>query len=102
QAMRVRKRKRRTNQAGKGDVRKNHRIQLMQITGFVILVVLLGLAAGIGILYANSSAYRESLLDKLEVSSGAKASITQFRINPATANANKILLEWPGGNALSA
>lgn len=100
QAMKVRKRKRRTNQADKEDAKRNHRVQLIQIAGFVILVVLLGLAGGIAILYANSSAYREALLEKLEVSSGAEVSITQFRINPATANANKVLLKWPAGNAL--
>jgi hypothetical protein len=101
QAMKVRRRKRRTTQAFKEETKRNHRIQVMQIAGFVSLVVLLGLAAGIGILYANSSAFRESLLVKLEDSSGAKVSLIQFRINPAAANANKVLLEWPGGNALS-
>jgi len=101
QAVKVRKRKRRTNQALNEETKKNNRIQVMQIAGFVILVVLLGLAAGIGVLYANSTAFRKSLLAKLEDSSGAKVSLTQFRINPATANSNKVSLEWPGGNALS-
>lgn len=99
--MKVRKRKRRTNQPVKEETKRNQRIQVMQIAGFVILVVVLGLAAGIGILYANSSSFRESLVSKAEDSSGANVSLSQFRINPATAKASRVLLEWPEGNALS-
>jgi hypothetical protein len=101
QAMKVKRRRRRTNQAVNEETKRNHRIQVVQIAGFAILVVVLGLAAGICVLYANSSSFRKSLLGKLEDSSGAKVSLIQFRVNPATANAGKAVMEWPEGNALA-
>lgn len=100
QAMKVRRRKRRSDQTVNQETKRNQRIQVAQIAGFVLVVVLVVLAAGIGVLYANSGAFRESLLSKLEDSSGAKVSLTQFRMNPATANANTAIMEWPEGNAL--
>jgi hypothetical protein len=101
QAMKVRKRKRRTKQAVSDEAKRRHKFQVVQIAAFVILVVLMGLAAGIAILYANSSGFRESLLGKLEDSSGAKVGLNQFRMNPATANANMASFGWPEGNALA-
>lgn len=99
-AMKVRKRRRRTHQVADKETKRNQRIQILQIAGFVILVVLLGLAAGVGILYANSSSFRDGLISKLEAASGAKVSMKQFRMNPATADSNQVLLEWPSGNPL--
>lgn len=101
QAMKVRKRKRRSNQAVNDETKRNQRVQVAQIAGFVIILVLLGLAVGVGILYANSSAFRESLLAKLETGSGAKVSLIRFRMNPSEANANEVNLAWPEGNALA-
>ncbi len=101
QAMRVKKRKRRTNQAVNEETKRNHRVQVAQIAGFVILVVLLCLAAGIGVLYANSSSFRNSLLAKMDSASGGKVSVTQFRMNPANANADSAVVDWPEGNALA-
>ncbi|QTN30968.1 hypothetical protein HZ994_01035 [Akkermansiaceae bacterium] len=101
QAMKVKKRRRRTNQAVNSETKRNHRVQIIQIAGFVVVVVLLSLAVGIGVLYANSASFRESLLGKMEDASGAEMSLTQFRMNPANANANAAKLLWPGGNALS-
>lgn len=101
QAMKVKKRKRRTNQAVNEETKRNSRIQVAQIAGFFVLLVLLGIAAGISVLYANSSSFRASLLSKLEDSSGAKVSLIQFRMNPATANAARAVMEWPESNALA-
>lgn len=101
QAMKVRKRKRRTKQELAEKNKRNHRIRVIQFAGFAVLLVLLGLAAGIGIINANSTSFRESLLGKLEDSSGAKVSLNQFRMNPASANANEVDFEWPEGNALA-
>ncbi|MDE0835864.1 MAG: hypothetical protein OSA84_05875 [Akkermansiaceae bacterium] len=100
QAMKLKKRRRRTNQAVNEETKRNQRVHVAQIAGFVILVVLLGLAVGISIIYANSSSFRESLIAKFEDASGAKVSLIQFRMNPATANANKVVMEWPEGNPL--
>lgn len=100
QAMKVKKRKRRSNQAVNKETKRNKRVQIAQIAGFVVLLILLGLAAGIGILYANSAGFRDSLLAKLELSSGAKVEMEQFRMNPVSAHANGATLAWPEGNAL--
>lgn len=100
QAMKVRKRRRRTDQAVNNETRRNQRIQIMQIAGFAVLIVALGLIAGIGIIYANSTSFRDGLISKLEAGSGAKVDLKQFRMNPATANSGRVDFEWPGGNAL--
>lgn len=101
QAVKIRKRRRRTNQAVNKETKRNARLQLIQITALVVFIVLVGLAVGIGIVYGNSKVYREKLVEKLETSSGAKVDLTQFRMNPSTANANSVTLSWPEGNALS-
>jgi hypothetical protein len=100
-AMKVRKRRRRTNQAVNSETKRNKRVHIIQITGFVVVVVLLGLAAGIGILYANSSNFRESLVSKLQAASGAEVKLNRFRMNPVAANTNGVSLKWPEGNALA-
>ncbi len=101
QAMKVRKRRRRSNQAVDKETKRNHRVQIMQIAGFVILIVAVVLVAGVGLIYANSTAFREGLSAKLEAASGAKVKLYQFRMNPAAAASNRADLDWPGGNALS-
>jgi hypothetical protein len=100
QAMKVKKRKRRTNQAVNKETKRNKRVQIVQIVGFVVVLTLLGLAAGIGILYANSPGFRASLVAKLEASSGAEVELDRFRMNPAAAHANGVSFSWPAGNAL--
>ncbi|MEP2775836.1 MAG: hypothetical protein ABJQ29_13625 [Luteolibacter sp.] len=100
QAVRKRRRKRRTDQPEKGETKGNTRMQLVQISGVVILLAVVGLVAGIALLYANSASYRDTLIAKLETASGAKVTLSQFRMNPANANANSAYLVWPSGNAL--
>lgn len=100
QAMKVKKRRRRSNQAVNEETKRNRRVQIVQIAGFVVVLILLGLAAGIGILYANSKGFRESLVSKLETSSGAEVKLDQFRMNPLAAHAAGASLTWPAGNAL--
>lgn len=100
QALRVKKRKRRTNQTEKVENKANQRSQILQIAGAVLFLFAIGLTAGIGLIYANSLPFRESLIEKIGTETGAKASLNQFRINPSAANAAKITLEWPEGNVL--
>jgi len=100
QARKIKKRKRRSNQAVNKETKRNQKIQVLQIAGFVVLLAIAGLAVGIGVLYANSTAFRESLVNRIEDSTGAKVGMKQFRMNPATANAAEITFEWPVGNAL--
>jgi hypothetical protein len=101
QAMKVRKRRRRTDQTVNTETKRNQRVQIIQITGFVVLIIALGLIAGIGILYANSASFRDGLSAKSESVSGAKVVLKQFRMNPATANSAQMTMEWPAGNVLN-
>lgn len=100
QAVRVRKRKRRSTQPQKQDAQRGRRARIIQITAAFVLVILAALTVGVGIIYANSSPFRESLVRKIEESTGSKAEIQQFRMNPKTANANFLTMEWPQGNIL--
>lgn len=100
QAIKRRKRRRRTEQPEKGLSKRHTRFQIVQIAAAVVLIAAVGLAAGIALLYANSSMFRDSLIGKLESASGAKVTLTQFRMNPATANSNSASLVWPSGNVL--
>lgn len=101
QAVRMKKRKRRTDQAVNKETKRNQRVQFIQIAGFVVIVVLLFFVAGIAILYANSTGFREGLAAKAKSASGAETAFTQFRMNPANANANSLRMEWPAGNVFS-
>lgn len=101
QAMKVKKRRRRSNQAVNKETKRNQRVQIIQIAGFAVLIAIAGLLAGIGIIYANSTSFRDGLTSKLEAAGGAKVDLKQFRMNPATANSNQIGFEWPAGSALA-
>jgi hypothetical protein len=100
QALRVKKRKRRTDQSVDNETKLKKHIQIIQIVGGVLLLILVVLVGGGGILHVNSASYRESLIGKLEVSSGADVAMEQFRMNPIEANASKTKFSWPGGNVL--
>lgn len=100
QAVRRRKRKRRTDQPEKGEAKRTTRMHLVQIAGIVILLAAVGLFTGISLLYANSASFRDSLISNLESASGAKVTLSQFRMNPVNANANSVYFVWPPGNTL--
>ncbi len=100
QAIRVRKRKRRSSQPRKEDAHRTKRARIVQVSAALILLFLTALAIGGAIVYANSRPYRDALLTKIAQASGATAQLEQFRMNPATANAGGLSLEWPAGNVL--
>lgn len=102
QAVRVRKRKRRSSQPHKKDAERGRRARVAQIIAAFVLVILAALTVGIGIIYANSSPFRNSLVQKIQEATGAATEIQQFRMNPKTANANYLTMEWPAGNILKA
>lgn len=100
QAVRVRKRKRRSSQPKKESVESNRRARIIQISAALVLVIGALLAAGVGIIYANSSLFRDSLIQKIEHATGADAGIVEFRMNPKTGNAKTLSMTWPQGNVL--
>lgn len=100
QAIRVRKRKRRSHQPHKEELKSNRRARMIQVSGGLILLLLGIFAAGVAIVYANSAGFREALTKKITANSGASVDLQQFRMNPTSANANQLILKWPDGNAL--
>lgn len=100
QAIRVRKRKRRSSQPVKENHQRNRRARIVQVTAAMILVFLAAMVIGGGIIYANSKPFREGLIRKIEQASGAVTALEQFRMNPKTANAGSLSLKWPAGNVL--
>ncbi len=100
QAVRVRKRKRRSHQPHKDERRQSLRTRMVQVSAALILLLLAVFAAAAAIIYANSAPFRESLIEKISRSSGATASLEQFRMNPSTANASTLTLAWPEGNVM--
>ncbi len=100
QAIRVRKRKRRSSQPLKESHQRTRRARIVQVTAAMILVFLAAMVIGGAIIYANSKPFRENLIRKIEQSSGAAVLLEQFRMNPKTANAGNITLKWPASNVL--
>jgi hypothetical protein len=98
QAIRVRKRKRRTDQPVHNERRAERQIRIFQVTAGLISLFLIFLVGGGAIIYANSKPFREGLLRQVKATSGAEPEIEQFRMNPKTANAGKVLLNWPSGS----
>jgi hypothetical protein len=100
QAIRVRKRKRRSHQPHKEELKGNRRARMIQVSGALILLLLIVFAAGAAIVFANSAPFREGLVKKIAASSGAAVDLRQFRMNPTSANAGGMILTWPEGNIL--
>lgn len=100
QAIRVRKRKRRSSQPHKEKQKRAKWVRVVQVAA-VVLVLFVGiLGIGGGMLFANSAPFRESLLAKISRTTGAEAKMLSFRMNPKTANAVRLDLAWPEGNVL--
>lgn len=100
QAIRVKKRKRRSKQPLKDKAKASKRVRIVQVTTLLSLFLIIALSLGGAIVYANSKAFRENLHQKIEGITGASAELTQFRMNPQTANATNLALKWPDGNLL--
>jgi hypothetical protein len=100
QAIRVRKRKRRSTQPHKEKSSRNQRARIIQLSAALILVFLAVLAVLGAVIYANSAPFRKGLIQMIGQSSGATPELQTFRINPRTAIAGSLTLEWPAGNML--
>lgn len=100
QAVRVRKRKRRSNQPHKEKSEKIRRSRMVQVSAALILIFLAALAVGGAVVYANSKPFRDGLIRMIGESSGGTPALQTFRMNPRTANAGSLTLDWPAGNVL--
>ncbi len=100
QAIRVRKRKRRSRQPIKEREKRERKRRFAQILALMVFIlVLTGIFAG-GIIYSNSSPFRAALVEKITATTGAETELRQFRMNPTSANADRLNLEWPAGNPI--
>lgn len=95
QAIRVRKRKRRSHQPHKEERQNTRRARIVQVSAALILLLLAIFAAGAAIIFANSAPFRKGLIEKISLSTGASVELEQFRVNPTSANAGRIVLTWP-------
>lgn len=100
QAIRVRKRKRRSRQPHKEERQNSRRARIVQVSAALILLLLAIFAAGAAIIFANSAPFRKGLIEKITLSTGASVELEQFRVNPTSANAGRIVLTWPEAHLL--
>lgn len=100
QAIRVRKRKRRTHQPHKDEQVRSRRMLMIQVSGAFLLIVLLGLTAGGAMVFGNSPVYRNRVLAGARTLTGAELELRGFRVNPKTANASTLEFTWPEGHVL--
>lgn len=100
QAIKVRKRKRRSSQPHKEAAKRTTRLRAIQLSSAFVLLLLLLLAAGGMIVYANSPGYRNGVAGKIASASGGKVALQQFRVNPTGSNTSVADFQWPAGNAL--
>lgn len=101
EAIKVRKRKRRSEQPKKDLQKQTRRVRIFQVVASTIFIVLALLAAGAALVYVNSPAFREGLLKKILSSTGGTPEIETFRMNPRTAKAGSLNFQWPEGNVLN-
>jgi len=102
QALRVRKRKRRTEQPKRDESKRFKRVRMIQVACGLVLVLLAGLAIAGAYVYANTAPYRKAITDAIANSTGASVEFKQFRVSPASANAEAIEFEWPEGGVVKA
>lgn len=100
QAIKVRKKKRRTRQPKKEAAQRASRLRAIQVSSAVILIILMGLVLGGLLVYANSAPYRQKVISKFHSGTGAKIEFNQLQISPTATTAHAASLNWPEGNLL--
>lgn len=100
QAIKVRKRKRRSDQPERESQKQAKRVRALQmIAALVVVVAMLLVAAGV-LFYYNGSPYRNKVLQRIAVATGGEAEVTQFRVTPLGANAQTFAIKWPEQSVL--
>lgn len=95
QAIKVRKRKRRSEQVERDSQKRAKRIRAIQLVVFLLLVVTFLLVAGAAMIYYNGSSYRNKVIARIGTATGATAELAQFRVTPLRVNASALTLNWP-------
>jgi hypothetical protein len=92
QVYRVRKRKRRSQQPKKDKERRKKQFRVVQVVLGVALVALTGAAFVASVLYLNSGAYKDSVIERIRVWTGAEPTVTELRVTPVSAAASSLEL----------
>ena len=100
QAIRVRKRKRRSEQPKREELKRLKRTRAMQIGGVLASLIVLTLIIGGAFVYTNTAPYRKRLSDAISQHLGANAEFKMFRVTPVSANADAVTLNWQNGGFL--
>jgi len=100
QAIKVRKKKRRSSQPHKEAAKRTSRLRAFQVSSVAVLVILMGITFGVLIIYANSAPYRQSIVSKFNTGTGAKVQFAQLQVSPTGTAAQEAKFEWPAGNLL--
>lgn len=95
QAIKVRKRKRRSHQPHKEMLKKTRRARMIQVSGALLLLLMAAFAVGSAIVYANSAPFREGVIRMIGETVGAEVQLEEFRVNPSHAVAGRLVLKWP-------
>jgi hypothetical protein len=100
QALKVKKRKRRSEQPHKEAAKRQQKIRVFQL-GLVFFLVCGLIASAAGLLfYYNSTGYREGIRTKISQWTGADVDIAEFAVTPNAARCASMNLTWPAGNHL--
>ncbi len=97
QAIRVRKRKRRSHQPKREEAKRLRRIRAIQIGSALVALIVLTLVIGGAYLYTNTAPFRNKLAATIEAELGASVQLREFRVTPVSANATALTMEWPEG-----
>lgn len=100
QAIKVKKRKRRSTQPHKEKAKMQQKIRIFQFgIVFFLLAALVATAAGM-LFYYNSSSFRESVRVKVAAWTAADVEFSEFSVTPKKARCAAIKMNWPEGNHL--
>ncbi len=100
QAIKVRKRKRRTDQPKKEEAKRLRRLRIIQVYASLSLLILFSLFVGGAFVYTNTPAYRNAMSNAVAGAIGGSAEFKGFRVTPVSANAESVDLNWPESNCL--
>lgn len=100
QAIRVRKRKRRSDQPQREEVKRIRRTRAIQVGSILSFLLVLTLVVGGAFLYTNTPPFRKKLSDTVSKHLGADIELKMFRVTPVSANADTVNLTWNDGGFL--
>jgi hypothetical protein len=100
QVYRMRKRKRRSQQPKKDKERRKKQFRVVQVVLAVGLVAVTAAAFLAAVLYLNSGAYRDRVMERIRTWTGGEPKITELRVTPVGVAASSLELKWTESSAL--